>query len=134
MVALMIILPWKCLGGGWMSENHDIERIDRIIEHVLAELCEEDCTPIESDIVRVGVEMINLLLYKNREYGNSALSPRRCASKLSANETINIYIDAKLQRIENAEYERMNDWVDLMGYTNLKCVNKGWTDFESLID
>jgi hypothetical protein len=117
-----------------MSENHNIEKLDRIIEHTLAELCGEDCTPTQSDIVRVGVEMINLLLYKNGEYGNSALSPRRCASKLSANETINVYIDAKLQRIDNADYERMNDWVDLMGYINLKCVDKGWLDFTELLD
>ena len=41
----------------------------------------------------------DLLLAKNREYGDSALHPLRCFSKASAIEQIKVRIDDKLSRI-----------------------------------
>lgn len=74
------------------------------------------------------------MLEKNRRYGNSALEPNQTFTKLSAGEQLNVRMDDKLNRIKNSDVERMNDHVDLLGYLILKCVDKGWFDFESLID
>lgn len=42
-----------------------------------------------------------LLLQKNREYGNSAMEPVGVFSQLSAVEQIQVRIDDKLKRIQN---------------------------------
>ena len=61
------------------------------------------------DVVRSFEDMItsecedikNMLLEKNRKYGNSALSPKRIFSKASTIEQIFVRIDDKLSRIQN---------------------------------
>jgi hypothetical protein len=73
-------------------------------------------------------------MVKNKRYGNSAIEPIQVFSNLPASEQINNRMDDKLLRIKNSDVERKNDFVDLAGYIELKCVEKGWLDFKDLLD
>jgi len=62
-------------------------------------------------------EIKNLLLEKNRKYGNSALEPSRIFAKSSPVEQIKVRLDDKLTRIKNQAGDEDEDVVqDLMGY------------------
>ena len=61
----------------------------------------------------------NLLLEKNRKYGDSALNPNRIFSKADAVEQILVRIDDKLNRIQKGAGLLANDEdvvSDLIGY------------------
>tara|TARA_R110000796_G_scaffold6811_2_gene23953 strand:+ start:4361 stop:4630 length:270 start_codon:yes stop_codon:yes gene_type:complete len=60
----------------------------------------------------------DLLITKNRNYGNSALVPANIFSRLSSMESIKIRIDDKLKRIENkgVNDETEDTVMDLAGY------------------
>jgi hypothetical protein len=69
--------------------------------------------------VTVALEEIrDLLIAKNKKYGNSALEPLGVFSQLSAKEGLLIRIDDKLKRIKNGSLERDDEDVvnDLIGY------------------
>jgi len=53
----------------------------------------------ESKISVVCDDIKELLIHKNRKYGNSALKPNRIFSKCSATEQLLVRIDDKLNRI-----------------------------------
>ena len=53
----------------------------------------------ESKISVVCDDIKELLIHKNRKYGNSALQPNRIFSKCSATEQLLVRIDDKLNRI-----------------------------------
>jgi len=63
-------------------------------------------------------EIRDLLIAKNRKYGNSALEPLGVFSQLSAREGLLVRIDDKLKRIKNGSLERDDEDVinDLIGY------------------
>lgn len=66
-----------------------------------------------------------LLLEKNRKYGNSALNPIRVFSKATADEQILVRMDDKLSRIRNRQTDDDEDpFVDLAGYLVLYLANK----------
>lgn len=66
-----------------------------------------------------------LLIEKNRKYGNSALSPVRVFSKASAEEQILVRMDDKLSRIRNRQNDDDEDpFVDLLGYLVLYLARK----------
>ena len=54
---------------------------------------------IETKISNVCDDIKELLILKNRKYGNSALKPNRIFSKCSATEQLLVRIDDKLNRI-----------------------------------
>ena len=56
---------------------------------------------IEMKISCVCDDIKELLIHKNRKYGNSALKPNRIFSKSSATEQLLVRIDDKLNRIMN---------------------------------
>lgn len=68
----------------------------------------------------------DMLLDKNRKYGNSALMPLRLFSSADAIELINVRIDDKLSRIQVAKARKQDDdedaELDLIGYLILKRV------------
>ena len=71
--------------------------------------------------VQVGVvldEIRELLIAKNKKYGNSALEPLGVFSQLSAKEGLLVRIDDKLKRIKNGSLKRDDEDVinDLIGY------------------
>jgi len=88
----------------------------------------------QENIKQVCKSLADLLLEKNRRYGDSAVNPHRIFSRLPAEEGILIRLDDKCSRIMNATELRKNDIADILGYLTLLCVSKGWTDFSELID
>ena len=61
----------------------------------------------------------DLLVEKNKAYGNSALEPKRVFSKASNIEGIKVRIDDKLSRIANKGYDgdgKEDTLIDLIGY------------------
>lgn len=77
-----------------------------------------------------------LLLEKNKRYGDSAISPKRRFSKLDATQGILIRLDDKMNRIESSDELRTNDISDLIGYLFLLLISKGVTsgEIKKLID
>lgn len=63
-----------------------------------------------------------MLLAKNRAYGNSALEPLRVFSKAPTDEQINVRIDDKLSRIARGQAAGEDVELDLIGYLVLKRV------------
>lgn len=58
-----------------------------------------------------------MLLEKNRKYGDSALNPQRIFSRADPVEQIKIRIDDKLSRIRNQQPDDNEDTIDdLIGY------------------
>lgn len=74
-------------------------------------------TPSQEIISAVCKDIENLLLEKNRKYGDSALNPKRIFSKASPIEQLMVRIDDKISRIENAANDEDEDPItDLIGY------------------
>ncbi len=70
--------------------------------------------------------MKEILLAKNRAYGNSALEPLRIFSRAEALEQINVRIDDKLSRISRgSEFGDEDTELDLIGYLVLRRVARG---------
>ena len=76
-------------------------------------------TETQSQISAICDDIKELLLYKNRKYGNSALRPVRIFSKSDSVEQILVRIDDKLNRIQQGAGlldEDEDVIVDLIGY------------------
>jgi hypothetical protein len=79
----------------------------------------------EKDIKRVCDEVRDLLISKNRSYGDSALHPSRIFSKSDNVEQLLVRIDDKLSRIQNGhDWPGDNEIDDLMGYLILLKIAK----------
>ena len=66
-----------------------------------------------------------MLLEKNRKYGNSALEPIRVFSKADSLEQIAVRMDDKLSRIKSAQEDDLEDAkLDLIGYLVLEMIAK----------
>lgn len=83
------------------------------------------CDDVQKEIRKVCNDIAELLITKNRKYGNSALQPSRIFSKASPIEQINVRIDDKLSRIKNQQEDEDEDVEkDMVGYLILKMVCK----------
>ena len=74
-----------------------------------------------------GQEVIDMLLQKNIQYGNSVLEPNRIFSKADASEQFKVRIDDKLNRLilGNDSMESDEDIIfDLIGYLILLLVHQ----------
>jgi hypothetical protein len=71
---------------------------------------------------------------KNKRYGDSAISPIQIFSKENANNQIYNRLDDKLSRIKNSKEIKKNDLADVFGYVALALVEKGWLEFNDLLD
>jgi hypothetical protein len=60
--------------------------------------------------------LANMLVAKNRAYGNSALDPLRVFSKAAREEQIRVRIDDKLSRLARGQAAGEDVELDLMGY------------------
>jgi hypothetical protein len=69
-------------------------------------------------IKQIGKEVIDLLLEKNKAYGDTANDPPQIFSKLSAKEGILARIDDKLSRIKQVGINDQTEdtMLDLIGY------------------
>jgi len=82
-------------------------------------------TSTQHTIADVCDNIKNMLIEKNKSYGDSALDPIRIFSKTSSDEQIKIRIDDKLSRISRgSEFYGDNDLDDLIGYLILLKVSK----------
>ena len=80
-------------------------------------------TDAQKAIAEVCDEIKELLLEKNRKYGNSALNPCRIFARSDRLEQIRVRIDDKLNRIKNEQGDEDEDVVkDLIGYLVLYTV------------
>lgn len=69
------------------------------------------------DIATVCDELKEMLLEKNRKYGDSALNPVRVFSRSDTLEQIRVRIDDKLSRLRNQQHDEDEDVIeDLTGY------------------
>lgn len=79
----------------------------------------------EKDILRITKDVSDLLISKNRSYGDSALEPIRVFSKGNATEQLLARIDDKLSRLQNGHnFPGDNDIDDLIGYLILLKISK----------
>jgi hypothetical protein len=82
-------------------------------------------TSTQHTIADVCDNIKDMLIEKNKSYGDSALDPIRIFSKASSDEQIKIRIDDKLSRISRgSEFYGDNDLDDLIGYLILLKVSK----------
>lgn len=86
-----------------------------------------DSQIVQDEIRKVCSEIAELLISKNKKYGNSALEPKRIFSSAPPIEQINVRIDDKLSRIANRLSMARGDEdedveKDLIGYLVLKRV------------
>lgn len=71
----------------------------------------------QDKIIKMCEEVKELLLEKNRKYGDSALNPIKVFSKVDAIEALLVRIDDKLSRIKNSQTDEDEDVIyDLIGY------------------
>lgn len=79
----------------------------------------------QADIVTVCDEIKELLLEKNKKYGDSALNPVRIFSKADPLDQIEVRMDDKLSRIRTMDPSDTEDaYLDLIGYLVLHRVAK----------
>lgn len=79
----------------------------------------------EESISRVVSEIEEMLIAKNRAYGDSALEPVRVFSKAENIEQLYVRIDDKLSRVKRGhEYPGDDTISDLIGYLVLLLVAK----------
>lgn len=80
-----------------------------------------DMTFIQTRIIKECDSIKNMLLAKNKSYGNAAAEPIHIFSKTSALKQIHIRIDDKLKRIKNGtEHSNDDTNFDLIGYLILE--------------
>ena len=80
----------------------------------------------QDSIVEVCDSIKELLLEKNRKFGNSALNPCRVFSKADSVEQLKVRIDDKISRIKNEQTDEDEDVVkDLIGYLVLLVIARG---------
>jgi hypothetical protein len=88
-----------------------------------------EITQAQTEICTICDEIKELLLTKNRKYGDSALNPVRVFSKASPLEQLKVRIDDKLSRLKNAQDDEDEDVVtDLIGYLVLYKIAQSRTD------
>ncbi len=90
----------------------------------------------QAKIVEVTLAMQELLLEKNKRYGDAAINPANTFSKLSGQDSIKIRLDDKLKRVQSSEETRVNDVCDIIGYCTLLLISMGVSkeDILKLID
>lgn len=76
-----------------------------------------DTTDFATQVAKITSEISELLIAKNKKYGNSALEPIRVFSKASAQEQLLVRLDDKLSRLCTQHISEDEDVLDdLLGY------------------
>lgn len=79
----------------------------------------------EKEITEVCDQIKQMLLDKNRKYGDSALNPIRVFSKADTQEQIKVRLDDKINRLKNQQDDEDEDVIDdLIGYLILLKISK----------
>lgn len=80
---------------------------------------------------RAYLSICKMQIEKDKRYANSALKPIDIFAK---HHPYGARLDEKLARIKNSDELRKNDIADIIGGCMLLCKDKGWDNFEDLID
>lgn len=95
-------------------------------------------TPTQQKIKDILSGMTDLLLYKNRKYGDSAINPKKIFYKGDSTNSILIRLDDKIGRVMSNTEEKphVNDVADIIGYCTLLLVSMGITseDLKKFMD
>lgn len=83
----------------------------------------EKLTESQKKISDICDGMKDLLFYKNKKYGDSALNPNNVFYKGDSTNSIKIRLDDKIGRIKNCDETRVNDVADIIGYCVLLLVS-----------
>lgn len=86
---------------------------------------------LENSFDNIYTSLLNMQKIKDARYGNSALKPLEIFAK---HHNYGSRLDEKLARVKNSDELRRNDVADLIGGLVLICKDKGWTNFDDLID
>lgn len=109
-------------GGYWVIYT-DLDDPD---EDWGGELVADTEPTFEAQVRRITGGIADLLIEKNRKYGNSALDPERIFSGASSTEAIRVRIDDKLSRIKTSDPDDQEDSItDLIGYCVLLLIAEG---------
>jgi hypothetical protein len=74
-------------------------------------------SPLELEIRAECAELANMLVEKNRAYGNSVGDPIPCFSRLGWEERMRVRMDDKISRLmRGKEYQGDDTMLDLAGY------------------
>lgn len=94
-------------------------------------MSEVELTSTQQQIGNKCLELAELLIEKNRKYGNSALNPVRVFASSDTLEQIRVRMDDKLNRIKNRQSDEDEDvYMDLAGYLILYMVARDRTKGE----
>ena len=88
----------------------------------------------QESIEQLSNNFSQFLIEKNKRYGDSALHPQMIFSDVPADMQICNRLDDKLGRIKNSDKLRKNDVADVFGYLALLMIQKGWIEFDDLLD
>lgn len=95
-------------------------------------------TDTQQKLIDVLDGMKNLLLYKNRKYGDSAINPKKVFYKGDSTNSILIRLDDKIGRVMSNpdDKPRVNDVADIIGYCTLLLVSMNVTsdDLKKFMD
>ena len=96
-------------------------------------------TDTQNKIKNLCDKISEILIYKNKMYGNSVLEPKQIFYKGGCVDNILMRLDDKIGRIANTSGGnpiRVNDIVDIIGYLILLLIakNVGYSDLEKLKD
>lgn len=123
----MVVIPCK----NRKCEMWEPEAYLSCLKHTKTDTCttylpeDKPLTNTQALIAKVCDEIKELLLEKNRKYGDSAINPKRVFSKASAIEQINVRLDDKISRLISGQEDDTEDVeLDLVGYLVLKRVAK----------
>lgn len=120
------------------SSNTDTDAVKLSDEYMHAHMNEVLYTDTQQKLVDVLDGMKNLLLYKNRKYGDSAINPKKIFYKGDSTNSILIRLDDKIGRVMSNpdDKPRVNDVADIIGYCTLLLVSMNVTseDLKKFMD
>ena len=86
---------------------------------------------VKNNFKEITNSIADLLEYKNKKYGNSALNP---INIFNGKSKVGQRVDDKLSRVQNSTTLAKNDIADLLGYLTLICEENGWYNFDEFKD
>lgn len=122
------------------------ERFDKAMEHdnkfnnvIIHRGTDMELTDTQNKIKNICDKISEVLIYKNKMYGNSILEPKQIFYKGGYVDNILMRLDDKIGRIANTSGGnpiRVNDIVDIIGYLILLLIakNVGYSELEKLKD
>jgi hypothetical protein len=121
-------VDWEEATQDLVDRLPDLKKINRI-QHALTGAN----GPSQQMIARVGIEMVDLLLRNNSDYGNSAFESPVLAPDASAELGLRVRLSDKIKRLRNmlanpdqmqVDEPRSQTWQDFVGYSILLIVEE----------